>query len=82
MYWFILKSNEKIGEWYDEKQSRDVYRAGFITLVVTISVMLVLYLVIHNDALFPRGEYFWFPFLIFTSLSLFSLLTLYFYRED
>ena len=80
LYWFFLKINEKIGEWYDEKQSRDVYRAGFITLVITIPVMLVLFLVIHNDALFIRGHYFWFPFLIFTSLSVFSLLTLIYYR--
>lgn len=81
LYWFIVKCREKIGDWYDEKQSRDVYRAGFITLVVTIPVMLALYLVIHNDALFIRGEYFWFPFLIFTSLTLFSALTLVYYRE-
>ena len=82
LYWFILKSREKIGDWYDEKQSRDVYRSGFITLVVTIPVMLALYLVIHNDALFTRGEYFWFPFLIFTSLTLFSVLTLIHYQKN
>lgn len=81
LYWFILKCNEKIRDWYDEKQSRDVYRSGFITLVVTIPVMLALYLVIHNDALFTRGDYFWFPFLIFTSLTLFSVLTLIQYHE-
>ena len=81
LYWFILKCREKIGDWYDEKQSRDVYRSGFITLVVTIPVMLALYLVIHNDTLFARGDYFWFPFLIFTSLTLFSVLTLVYYHE-
>jgi hypothetical protein len=76
LYWFILKCREKIGDWYDEKQSRDVYRSGFITLVITIPIMLALYLVIHNDTLFTRGEYFWFPFLIFTALTLFSVLIL------
>ncbi|KPL15769.1 MAG: hypothetical protein AMS26_06700 [Bacteroides sp. SM23_62] len=81
LYWFILKCNEKIGDWYDEKQSRDVYRSGFTTLVLTIPLMLALFLVIHNDALFIRGDYFWFPFLIFTSLFLFSLLTLVSYRR-
>lgn len=81
LYWFILKSNEKIGDWYDEKQSRDVYRSGFFTLVTIIPVMLGLYLIIHNDKLFIRGDYFWFPFLIFTSLLLFSLLTLVSYRR-
>lgn len=81
LYWFILKFNEKIGEWYDEKQRRDVYRSGFMTLVVTIPVMLALYLVIHNEKIFVKGEYFWFPFLIFTSLTLFSVLTLIHYKE-
>ena len=81
LYWFILKFNEKIGEWYDEKQRRDVYRSGFMTLVVTIPVMLALYLVIHNEKIFVKGEYFWFPFLIFTSLTLFSILTLVYYHE-
>ena len=69
-YWFILKFNEKIGDWYDEKQRRDVYRSGFITLVVTIPVMLVLFLAIHNENIFVRGEYFWFPFLVFISLTI------------
>jgi len=35
LYWFILKCNEKIGDWYDEKQSRDVYRSGFTRLYLT-----------------------------------------------
>jgi len=82
LYWFILKFNEKIGDWYDEKQRRDVYRSGFITLVVTIPIMLSLYLVIHNEKIFVRGEYFWFPFLIFTSLTLFSVLILVRYQEN
>ena len=75
------KFSEKLGDWYDEKQSRDVYRSGFITLLVLIPVMLGLYLVIHNDALLIRGDYFWFPSLVFTTLALFSALTLIQYRE-
>jgi hypothetical protein len=81
-YWFILKANEKIGDWYDEKQSRDVHRSGFITLVALIPMMFVLFLVIHNDSWFARGDYFWFPFLVFAALTLFSLLTLVKYRES
>ena len=81
LYWFILKFNEKIGDWYDEKQRRDVYRSGFITQVVIMPLMLGLFLVLHNDALFIRGDYFWFPFLLFTTLTLFSVLTLIHYRE-
>ncbi len=82
LYWFILKFNEKIGNWYDEKQRSDVYRSGFITMVVTIPVMLLLYLVLHNEHILERGEYFWFPFLIFISLTLFSLLTLIRYQKN
>jgi hypothetical protein len=81
LYWFLLKFREKLGDWYDEKQSRDVYRSGFITLLVIVPVMFGLFLVLHNDAFFTGGEYFWFPFLLFTALTLFSLLTLVHYRE-
>ncbi len=81
LYWFILKVNERVGDWYDEKQRRDVFRSGFLTLVIILPFMLVLYLVLHNDLLFARGDYFWFPFLIFTTLALFSLLILIQYRE-
>jgi hypothetical protein len=81
LYWFLLKFNEKIEDWYDEKQSRDVYRSGFLTLIIIVPLMFGLFLVLHNDALFIRGEYFWFPFLLFTALTLFSLLTLVHYRE-
>ena len=63
-------------------ESLSVYgREDVKTLVVTIPVMLALYLVIHNEKIFVRGEYFWFPFLIFTSLALFSVLTLVYYKE-
>ena len=82
LYWFILKFSERIGDWYDEKQRRDVFRSGFITLIVLLPFMLVLFLVLHNDSLFARGDYFWFPFLIFTTLALFSLLILVQYRES
>jgi hypothetical protein len=81
LYWFILKFSEKIGDWYDEKQRMDVFRSGFITLVGIIPLMLALYLVIHNEGLFIRGDYFWFPFQVFSSLTLFSVLTLIYYRE-
>ncbi len=82
LYWFILKFSEKIGDWYDEKQRRDVYRSGFITLTVSIPVMLVLYLILHNENIFVRGEYFWFPFLVFISLTIFSSLILVYYKES
>lgn len=82
LYWLLLKFKEKLGDWYDEKQSRDVHRSGFITLVIMVPLMFVLFLVLHNDTLFARGEYFWFPFLLFTTLTLFSLLTLVHFREN
>ncbi len=66
---------------WDYRTGVDGVCIGFITLVVTIPVMLAMYLVIHNDTLFARGDYFWFPFLIFTSLTLFSVLTLVYYHE-
>lgn len=81
-YWLILRLRDRIGEWYDEKQWRDITRAGFTTLLLLIPILLFFFL-----AFSLRGEHFptlilWFPFTLFVILFCFSLLTLISYRRN
>lgn len=80
-YWLILRLKDKIGEWYDEKQWHDITRAGFFTLLLLIPTLLFYFI-----AFSLIGEHFparilWFPFTLFVTLFLFSLLTLIYYRR-
>jgi hypothetical protein len=81
-YWLILRLRDRIGEWYDETQWRDITRAGFNTLLLLIPALLLLFI-----AFSFRGEHYptnflWFPFTLFVILFLFSLFTLLNYRRS
>jgi hypothetical protein len=81
-YWFLIKFREKIEDWYDEKQWKDVARAGFITLLISIPVMLALFIATLGSL--PGGIFgiLWLPFYIFMVLFVFSLSTLFFYQRS
>lgn len=81
-YWLLIKFREKIEDWYDEKQWKDVARAGFTTLL--ISILLMLFLFIATFSSLPGGVFglLWFPFYLFTALLIFSASTLYFYNKS
>jgi len=80
-YWFLIKSREKISEWYDEKQWQDVSRSGFITLVLSVIIMLLLFIITFNTL--PGGIFgiLWMPFYIFIVLLIFSASTLYYHSK-
>lgn len=75
-YWLFIKRNEKIGEWYDEKQSSDIGKAGFLTLVMTMPFMAAVYAV---DFAVPGGamSVLWFPFILHFVVLVFSGMVLY-----
>jgi hypothetical protein len=80
-YWLTLRLKDRIGEWYDEKQWHDITRAGFITLLLLVPTLLLYFV-----AFSLIGEHFptrilWFPFTLYVTLFLFSLLTLIYYRR-
>jgi len=81
-YWFIIKFRERIEDWYDEKQWKDVARAGFTTLLISIPVMIMLFIATFNTL--PGGLFgiLWLPFYLFVVLFIFSLSTLYFYSKS
>jgi hypothetical protein len=68
--WFVTQRRNKPGEWYDEKQWRDIGRAALVTLLLSLPGMALLLLVGK-----PLGM-FWFPHYVFLVLFLFSGITL------
>jgi hypothetical protein len=81
-YWIILKLKENFRNWYDEKQWRDVSRAGFTTLLLLVPILLVYYIVFSIREKHFDDQVTWYPVLLFTMLFLFSLLTLINYRKS
>lgn len=81
-YWMIIKSKEKISEWYDEKQWSDVSRAGFITLLLSVLAMVVVFILSFKTL--PEGVFgiLWLPFYLFFVLFVFSLLVLFYTNKN
>lgn len=76
LYWLTIKRRERPADWYDEKQVRDILKASFMTLILSVPGLSVL-------ALVRRPLYFyWFPYYLFLILSLFSACTLYYFKRE
>ena len=72
LYWFSLKLDQKIIDWYDEKQLRDIMKASLTTLILSFpGLLLFLFLGI------PSILYF-FLYYIFLVLLIFSGSTLFY----
>ncbi len=82
LYWLVLKSREKSGEWYDEKQFKDLSKSSLITLIVSVVFLLVLYILqfLLNNVLILNMV--WFPLYFFFVLLLFSALILFFNKQE
>jgi hypothetical protein len=76
-YWMLMKFREKPADWYDEKQFRDISRAGLLTMFATIPLMAVIYILTYNT---PKGpmDILWFPLYLYWGILLFSVGSLYF----
>ena len=81
IYWLTLKLKERMADWYDEKQWRDVTRAGFATLLITIPILGLFFFAVSVRQLSYSATLLWFPFTLFVILFLFSLITLINYRR-
>lgn len=76
LYWLGIKRRERITDWYDEKQVRDMMKAALGTLLFSVPAMAFLTLVPGS-----AGSY-WFPYYLFLVLTLFSTGTLYSFKKD
>jgi len=79
-YWLLMKIKEKPSDWYDEKQWRDVTKAGLTALVLSVPVMSFMF-VLNYFALYTAAELLWFPYYMFFILLIFSGSTLYYYKK-
>ena len=81
IYWVVLKRHEPIAEICDEKQWRDLERAGLTALLVSLPVMAILYV---SATLSESGSMglLWFPLYVFLIVLAFSASTLYFTSRE
>jgi hypothetical protein len=80
-YWLALRLINRFEAWYDEKQWSDVSRAGFTTLLLTVPLMLMVFLMVSLKNQHYNAQIIWFPMFLFSVLLIFSSLTLLNYRR-
>lgn len=80
-YWSIVKFQEKTREWYDEKQIQDIGKSSFLTLVLSIATMGLLFFLNFNN-LEGIVSVLWLPFYAFLVLFLFSFSNLYYSKKE
>lgn len=80
-YWLVIKRKEKLSDWYDEKQWRDITRASLITILLSIPGMAILFLINYFIVDCPISII-WFPYYLFMILLLFSGSILYYNRKN
>ena len=81
IYWLVIKVREKAGSWYDEKQFRDMTRGSLFTLVVSIIIMTIVFIVQYFSQAFEFITITWWPFYVFMVLLLFSGSILYYSKR-
>lgn len=79
-YWLVMKIGEKAHGFFDEKQTRDVGRSAFLTLVLMTVGMIVLFITQFN-ALDGVVKYLWLSIYLFGVILLFSAGNLYFSKR-
>ena len=80
LYWLVTKRQERRTEWYDEKQWLDINKAGIVSLLVSVPLMTLMFVVNYVVPESP-GTVMWFPFYLFLILVSFSGTTLYLRRS-
>jgi MFS family permease len=74
--WSAAKRRKHPADWHDEKQMRDILKASFTTLLLSIPGLAVL-------ALIRRPlHFYWFPYYLFFVLFVFSAGTLYYFKRE
>lgn len=81
LFWLIIKIREGVSEWYDEKQYQDITKASMFTMVSSVIIMAVIFIIQHFISSFSFFSEIWFPFYMFLVLLLFSAGTLYLSKD-
>ncbi|MFH1890959.1 MAG: hypothetical protein ABIJ91_05370 [Candidatus Kuenenbacteria bacterium] len=80
-YWLSIKLKENISDWYDEKQIQDIGKSSFMTLIISVVFMILLFALNFNN-LNGVISMIWLPLYLFFVLTLFSFGNLYFSKKD
>ena len=75
-YWLVIKLKEKPADWYDEKQFRDISKAGLLTMFSTIPFLTIIYIANYNDS--GPTPVLWFPVYLYFVIFIFSAGSLFF----
>ncbi len=81
IYWLVIKIRERVAEWYDEKQSRDVAKAGLVSFLSSIAILAIFFVIQNTLWKFPLIGVIWFPLYFFIALLIFSGTILYFSKK-
>jgi hypothetical protein len=77
IYWLVIKTRERVTEWYDEKQFQDVTKAGLISFISSIAILAIFFVLQNTVSKFPQIGVVWFPLYFFIALLIFSGTILY-----
>ena len=78
VYWDIIRRAQKTSNLLDEKQVFDMTHAGAATWSLSIPAMVFLFILYEKKVV---SGIVWFPFYLFTSLLIFSTITLFSFRK-
>ena len=81
IYWLILKLRERISEWYDEKQYQDLAKSSLVSLISSVVLLLILFIIQYIFKDLNILGFIWFPIYFFFTLLLFSSTTLFFNKQ-
>lgn len=81
IYWLVIKFKERITEWYDEKQYQDLAKSSLISLIVSVVLLLIIFIIQYILVDIEILGYIWFPLYFFFTLLLFSSITLFFNKR-
>ena len=79
--WGVYALRDKKSGWYDEKQRSDIYKSGAFTLLISIPLMLILFL-LNFEKIDGSIAILWLPFYLFVVVLVFSLTALYNYKTN
>lgn len=76
-YWLLTKLQEKERLLYDEKQRQDIGKSAFMTLILSVVIMVSVFIANYNN-LGGVTCVLWLPIYLYSALFLFSLGNVYF----
>ncbi len=71
------KIREKVTECYDEKQFQDVTKAGLVSFISSIAILVIFFIIQNTASKFSLLSLIWFPLYFFIALLIFSGTILY-----